>query len=459
MNSEYSLPDDIDTVRFVDVEAFPPLDEIEHGQLFALSLSTTTTAFTHGLHRFAAKFIPPVPAWALDTFGSPWGRQVNPPRVVLDPFMGSGTTLVEAVLRGGTSIGVDVDPLARFIARAKVTAVDHERIAGLAGELAGRWRAPATTLEAPMPDVGHFGHWFGPEQWGWVQSLRDGILALDCGDDERAFLLVVFSSTLRWVSNADDQSQKTYVSGTLRKNPPAVTDVFGRFLRRAVDGLADLNRKRHSESVVLIPDDADATRLGLEPESVDLAVTSPPYLDSVDYPYNMMLEYFWLGPFIGVPDRKSFNALRRRPIGAKNPAERIGLPPTLSGCVPLDAMPPARRAAATTYFALMERHFGEVVRCLKPGARYAFVVGNSQTLIDMVPLHDALVRLAAAAGLGLERAFGYRIRRHYMKFPRHGRGGIILIDWVLVFRKQPAVETPAPLPRHWVTLAPEAVAH
>jgi hypothetical protein len=127
-------------------------------------------------------------------------------------------------------------------------------------------------------------------------------------------------------------------------------------------------------------------------------------------------------------------------------------------------MPPARRAAATTYFGLMERHFSEVARVLRPGARYAFVVGNSQTLVDMVPLHDALVRLAAAAGLGLERAFGYRIRRHYMKFPRNGRGGIILIDWVLVFRNRPsagagAAPPPAALPRHWVTLAPEAVAH
>ncbi|HYT39544.1 MAG TPA: modification methylase, partial [Acidimicrobiia bacterium] len=296
-------------------------------------------------------------------------------------------------------------------------------------------------------------------QWGWVQSLRDTILGLDCDEAERAFLLVVFSSTLRWVSNADDQSQKTYVSGTLRKSPPDVRAVFRRFLRRAVAGLADLNRKRHSESVAVIPDDADATRLGLGPESVDLAVTSPPYLDSVDYPYNMMLEYFWLGPLLGVPDRKAFNALRRRPIGAKNPAERIGLPAGLSASVLLDAMPPARRAAATTYFALMERHFLEVARALRPGARYAFVVGNSQTLLDLVPVHDALVRLAAAAGLGLERAFGYRIRRHYMKFPRNGRGGIILIDWVLVFRKQRLAEEHRPLPRHWVTLSPESVAH
>ncbi len=445
-------PATVDTIRFEEVDTFPALDDIDHGQLFALSLSGTTTAFTHGLHRFAAKFVPQVPAWALDTFG---GRGA----VVLDPFMGSGPTQVEGVVRGGTSIGVDIDPLARFIAGAKVRPVDHERIDELGRLLGERWRAPATERHRPMPDVANFAHWFGETQWGWLQSLWDSIGALDCDDDERDFLLVVFSSVLRWVSNADDQSQKTYVSGTLPKTSPAVPDVFWRFLRRAVDGLADLNRKRHSEALAVIPDDADATQLRLAPGSVDLAVTSPPYLDSVDYPYNMMLEYFWLGPRLGVPDRKAFNALRRRPVGAKIPAERVDLPPALAGVVSLAAMPPSRRVAATTYFGLMERHFSEMARVLRPGARYVFVVGNSQTTSDMIPLHDALVGLAAAAGLGLERAFGYRIRRHYMKFPRSGRGGIILIDWVLVLRRETsAAGPPTALPRHWVTLAPEAVA-
>lgn len=238
-----------------------------------------------------------------------------------------------------------------------------------------------------------------------------------------------------------------------------MAEVFWRFLSRAIEGLADLNRKRHSEAVADISDDTNAIELGLADESVDLAVTSPPYLDSVDYQYNMMLEYFWVGPLIGVRDRQAFNALRRRPIGAKSPTERAVLPPELDGILKLDVMPLARRVAAATYFSLMRRHFHEVARVLKPGSRYVFVVGNSQSLLDVLPLHESFVRLASTVGLELERAFGYRIRRHYMKFPRNGRGGIILIDWVLVFRKRQSGKAVPSLPLPWVTLAPDAVAH
>ena len=445
-------PEQIDAVDFREVVTLPAFDDIDHGELFALSLSNNTTRLTHGLHRFAAKYIPQIPAWALDNFG---GRD----SVVVDPFVGSGTTLVEGVIRGGTSIGVDVDPLARFIARAKTTTADRDRVLELAQHLRARWVAPASRLRTPMPDIDNFDHWFTPTQWGWLQSLRDAILDLDCSDDEGRFLLAVFSSALRWTSNADDQSQKTYVSGTLVKTVPAVQDVFWRFLDRAIDGLAELNRQRHSGAKVVIPETADATSLGLDSASVDLAVTSPPYLDSVDYPYNMMLEYFWLGPLLGVPDRKAFNALRRRPIGAKSPARRVALPPSLDGLIKLDLMPPARRVAVSTYFALMDQHFIEAARALKAGSRYVVVVGNSQTRSDVVPVHEALVQLAATAGFELERAFGYRIRRHYMKFPRRGRGGIILIDWVLVLRKQASAKQAGTPPLRWVTLAPNAVAH
>lgn len=445
-------PVDIEALKVTDVESIPPYNEIDHGQVFSLSLSNNTTPLTHGLHRFPAKFIPQVPAWALDNFA----RQDS---VVLDPFMGSGTTLVEGLVRGGTNVGIDIDPLARLIAGAKTTNVASDRMFDLGGEVAARWTSPATKLRSPMAGVERFDHWFSRNQWAWLQSLHERILGLDCSDDERRFMLAVFSSTLRWVSNADDQSQKTYVSGTLPKTPPPVGDIWRRFLQRSIDGLAALNRERHRDASVSIPSAGDATAIPLRSRSVGLAVTSPPYLDSVDYMYNMMLEYFWLGPHLGVPDRETFNRLRRQHIGSKNPSERLPLPESIGDLIDLELLPPARRLAASNYFAMMGRHFREVARCLKAGSRYVFVVGNSQSLGGVIPMHEALVRQAAAAGLGLELGFGYRIRRHYMKFPRSGRGGIILIDWVLVFRKGRAAEMSRPLPLPWVTIDPNSVAN
>lgn len=61
----------------------------------------------------------------------------------------------------------------------------------------------------------------------------------------------------------------------------------------------------------------------------------------------------------------------------------------------------------------------------------------------------------------LEKAFAYRIRRHYMKFPRKGRGGIILMDWVITLRKTDhtilEVEDRLPLPH--VTIGADEVAN
>jgi hypothetical protein len=83
----------------------------------------------------------------------------------------------------------------------------------------------------------------------------------------------------------------------------------------------------------------------------------------------------------------------------------------------------------------MARHFASAAKVMKSNAPYVLVIGNSQTKKGVLPIHDSLIRLAADAGLGFEKAFAYRIRRHYMKFPRKGRGGIITMDWVIVMRK------------------------
>ena len=419
---------ELDTIDFYEVASFPSFESIDDGQLFSLSLSNKTNRLTHGLHRFPAKFIPQIPAWAFRNFAAA-------DSVKLDPFIGSGTSLVEGVCHGGTTYGIDIDPLARFIARAKVSTVEPDRIASLATEIKSQWCRPATRIISPMTDIENFDHWFNESHWGWLQSLKDVILRLRCSIHEREFFLAVFSSILRSVSNADDQSHKTYVSATFPKKPPPVPDSYWKALNRAIGGLVDLSRHRSDGAIAQVVENADATLLPFPDCSIDVAVTSPPYLDSVDYQYNMMLEYFWLGPELGVPNRRSLNELRKTPIGAKNPLADPRASIDSVEIPDIRHLAPSRQYAAKRYFELMDIHFREMSRCLKEDARYVMVVGNSKSRARSIPVHKTLATRASKFGLHLERAFGYRIRRHYMKFPRAGRGGIILIDWVLVLKK------------------------
>lgn len=436
-----------------EVEEFPCHDAIKHGELLSLTLSTKTSGLTHGFHRFPAKYIPQVPQWAIRNFASDTS-------VVLDPFMGSGTTLVEALRVVERSYGTDIDPLARLISSAKTGDFSVTRLTALSEKLNPGLLPSISDCFLPMSGVKNVTHWFSEESWEGLCRIFVAIDGLDCTPSERDFFFTVFSSTLRWVSNADDQTQKTYVSGTLKKTPPGVFPTFEKSLQKALLGISSLASVRGERQANIL--DGSALAVPLSDESVDLIVTSPPYLDSVDYMYNFMLEYFWLGPKLGVPSRAEYNNRRRLPIGAKNPIiQVVPVHESLLDLVDPQHIPEYRRDAALAYFDLMQKHFVEAARVMKDGARYVLVVGNSQASTGVLPVHDCLLRLAKTAGLHLEKAFAYRIRRHYMKFPRKGRGGIILMDWVITLRKTShallEVEDRLPLPR--VTIGADEVAN
>jgi hypothetical protein len=71
-----------------------------------------TNYANHSIHSYSAKFPPQLAAWAIEQFTSQG-------ETVLDPMLGSGTTLVEARRLGRNGLGTDIDPLARLISRAK----------------------------------------------------------------------------------------------------------------------------------------------------------------------------------------------------------------------------------------------------------------------------------------------------------------------------------------------------
>lgn len=88
---------------------------------FAGLTQRQTNYATHGYHRYPAKFIPQLVARLLSDFSAEGD-------LVVDPFMGSGTTLVEAKFNRRPSVGVYINPVAHLVAKAKVTPIEPSRL-------------------------------------------------------------------------------------------------------------------------------------------------------------------------------------------------------------------------------------------------------------------------------------------------------------------------------------------
>lgn len=337
------------------------------------------------------------------------------------------------------SVGADFDPLGVLISRVKTTPLSAPELAALSAY----WRItiPIDSDAITLPLVRNFGHWFTAPCAAQLAFIKEKCLGLP--ERQRDFSLVVFSSIIRRVSNADDQTQKTYVSGTLAKTPPAPRDLFPIAMSRAITGMQAFGRECQTQPRIVRSD----ARVSLGSAIVDGIATSPPYLDSIDYVYNQMLEYFWLYKELGLSGEEEIRALRSQPVGFSRGQlddllEQVG---AVSRALADLLLPDVRAIADTSskeaehvvgYFRDYARHLRVSHAAMAPGSRYALSVGESVVRGCRIPTPDLLVALFEASGFRLVGRCAYDIKRHYMKFPRRANSGTIKLDHVLCFEAE-----------------------
>jgi hypothetical protein len=419
------------------VDDLPIHRPIENGDVFAIR-NCETRYLTHDFHKFAGKFIPHVPRWAFQKYLK---RQAS--QVVLDPFVGSGTTLVEAMLDGQVSYGVDVDPLARLISKVKTTPIPAKRLRKVVAVVEDRVRGRSRgTFRPTIPTLSH---WFADaaiDDLSDIQTIVD-----DFRDDQDVydFLTVTFSSIIRRVSNADNQTMKTYVSHTHKKKMEPTKPLF-------VSRLRDYSARLEKFGAVVAPSGraailahTDARTVGSfwrqnSLPKVDLVVGSPPYIKSVDYIYNQMAELFWIGDRWSLQTQALQNDFKAHYVGTEKLHTRKGNSPVETGVGAIDAVTSSIHErdkklghVVGTYFSDMKDHFQNIRRILKVSARYVLVVGDSTIAGIAVPTHQLLISCAKSAGFEVDEYFGYEVRNKHMRFPRQGRGGVVSHDWVIVF--------------------------
>jgi SAM-dependent methyltransferase len=330
----------------------------------------------HGFHTYPARMHPATAAGLVRALSGAGAT-------VLDPFCGSGTVLVEAMIAGRRAVGTDLNPIAVRLATLKTTLRDGPWVEALvlaAHDVAAfaderRLRRAGATRRYPPEDV----EAFDPHVLLELDSLRAGI-AKQGDADVRGVLELVLSAILVKVSRRASDTSAAASPRRIAAGFPA------RLFARKTEELA----RRMTELAALVPAGTPPARVSLDDatrlrtvgaSTVDAVITSPPYVATYDYLAHHALRMRWLGL-----DAKAFAAGE---MGARRRYAK------------LDA--DGARTAWTRELASALRALSRVCR---KGARVVLVVADSavdgqalraDALVDAVAPGSGFVRIARAS--------------------------------------------------------------
>jgi len=396
-----------------------------------LFISYDQSSLTHGLHKYPAKFFPELPRWLII-------RYSKENDLILDPFTGSGTTNLEALLNRRNSVGIDVDPFSRFLSRVKVTPLNPKGLIDCKEILLDSIVnfKPSKVIDDDIPVFPYRDNWFNKDILLELAYLKKSITALDTFNEIKNFFMICFSAIIRAVSNADNNCTRTVIRKKLNKKvyPGDALKKFASTILINVPKMIEFSLNCPNNISVLLPEDMDAKKIKFNSEIFDLAVTSPPYANAVDYPRTHQLESYWLGLVNG-----SLAPLKKKHVGTEsvssndyNDLHKIGVKEADKILTRIFEKDKRRSFIAYKYLKDMQQNMKEVHRVLKKGSRYIIVVGNNKIRGENFENWKYIMELASNIGFNIEYYFGSEIINHFIKVPREER---INTDWVVILKK------------------------
>ena len=408
--------------------------------------------YTHLIHPYPAKLLSSIPYYILCT-----ERFCPNGGIVLDPFCGAGTVLLEAILCGKNALGADANPIARLISEAKTQYVPAN---DLKKELDRILRKVEKISNCTIPDFPNKDFWFSQHVQEQLSHLLHVVQKLK-DKKHKVFFMVCFSNIIKKVSYADP---RIYVP--VRMNPERFTDKPDLYqkLRIKLDSLRNIDvyekfRQVSMENIQrmeLLRELADSSctsrviskdarkltiRIGskelLEDESVDLVMTSPPYAGAQKYIRSSRLSLNWFG--MGNPD--SIRNLEKSNIGREDFAQKdriisetgIGEVDKLIAKIALKDT--TRACIVSTYLNEMSVALKEAIRVLKKGGYMVLVVGPNKVSGYDFDTPQYLRLIAERYGMHTELLLIDSIKKYGMLTMRNKTAGMIMVEHVIVMKK------------------------
>lgn len=402
---------------------------------------------THLLHPYPAKLLPNIPYFFLNN-----SILSKPEDLIFDPFCGSGSVLVEAILAGRASIGLDSNPLAVLLAKAKTTAIPVSQITAAMKTVNRRY---TSMPPQPYPAVINLNLWFSRRIALQLSKLKAAIAEVN-SEKLKTFLNACFSVCVRRLSRADprvsvpvrlkkDQYSKGHplTKGVRRRvkmlqNADAF-DEFAAIVNQNMGRVAGFSPKIKVPRVYL----GSVLELGgptspIPPDSVRLIVTSPPYAGAQKYIRACSLSLNWLG----LCSPTQFRSYERQSIGREHYAREEYRTRSSTNSVSANAVllnilesSPLRAHIAANYINEMEIALTNMLSVLQPGGNLVLVTGNNQICGQNFDTTNYLLELAVQLGFKIRLRLADDIKSWGLMTKRNKTAGLISREWVTLLEK------------------------
>lgn len=401
--------------------------------------------YTHLIHSYPAKLLANIPYFffATDALCSENG-------IVLDPFCGTGTVLLEAALSGRNALGADANPLAELITGGKTIYIPKEDLLETLSfilERAKKFRKVVVHPEA-------IAIWYSPTSLRQLTNLQRAINEIN-NKQQRTFFELCFSGTARKVSFADPSisvpvhwNPERFSSNPQRMDEVKeklktletvnVYDKFESICRANIERVQSLQGKI-KEGVTARVVSKDARKLGLEDNSVDMILTSPPYAGAQKYIRASWLNLYWLN-LVKLEDLRE---LKTHNIGRED-YRKEEVFESYTGIENADTVLKElyksgneyRAFLAANYLNEMKVAMDESRRVLKPGGYMVIVIGNNTVCKRQFDTQDYLTSYLVGKGMELQFKLIDDIKSYGLMTKRNKTADTISREWILVFKKR-----------------------
>ncbi len=323
-----------------------------------------TNQLTHGFHPFHGKFIPQIPNTLISTL-------TTEDDIVLDPFCGSGTALVEANLLSRNCIGNDMSPLAYLLSSVKTTRYDIEKLKDYFNQIKN-----SKSKEVFIPDFPDKGIWYNETTLNELGEIWWRINEFIKKDDMYFnFFQVAFSSILKKVANKSEKWNWAFIGDNVKPKLDKYQNAhksFNSTVNNMIVGSNEFLFQSTNKKVEVLQKDTRKLDIFIE-NKVDMVITSPPYCFAVDFNRYFRLSYYWF--------EWDLSYYRDNEIGARSKR--------------------GKKSALNDYFEEMEETINVIAKILKKNKFCCFTLGNSSRNQKSIDTINKIVEIAENKKLSL----------------------------------------------------------